>query len=110
MKAILIIGAIFFTYSMFMIWQTARYFYIKSKPTRSKLLDRLQAFCELYRLKFNIQVKRVEARKVEFIEVEEVKEIDTPEKWKRNEPKKLEWSVENVKRLGEIIPYTELIE
>lgn len=103
MKAILIIGFIFFTYSMFMIWLLAKYSYKKSKPIRNKIIDHLEANWNLYIIKRDIQLRKIaESREIEVVEVEEVREIDRPRQW--------EWNVTTDKRLGERFANTELIE
>lgn len=103
MKLIITIGAIFFTYSMFMIWLLAKYSYKKSKPIRNKIIDHLEANWNLYIIRRDRELRKIaESKDIEFVEVEEVREIDRPRQW--------EWSVTTDKRLGERFANTELIE
>ena len=92
-----------FFINMFMIWHISSYAYKKTKRTRNKIIDHLEANWNLYVIRRNIQLRKIaESKEIEVVEVEEVREIDRPRQW--------EWNVRTDKRLGERFANTELIE
>lgn len=108
MKTILILGTLFFIYTMFMIHQTAKFFHTKAKKSGAigRIIDSLEAHWNLYCIKHKIEFERIQAKnKIEFVEVEEVPEDERPKS-----ATKLTWTVENYKRLGESFADTKLID
>lgn len=111
MKALFIIGTLFFLYTLFMVHLIARFSYNRAKRNGflADIIDNLEAHWNLYKIRHRIEVSNVKARnEVEEVVAEEVQEIERPKQWQRKTS--FEWDVHTTKRLGEILKNTELIE
>ena len=102
MKILIIFTIICFMYTMFMIHQISKFAYKRSRRSRNRFIDYLEAHWNLYKIKVGIQQRKIEESRIETVEAEEVLEIERPSKFS--------WTVENSKRLGERFAETKLIE
>jgi hypothetical protein len=85
-----------------MVWQISTFVYNSKKRTRNRIIDLIEANVNLYRANIRTELKKIERKKIQEVEAEEVIELERPESWS--------WVVENTTRLGERFAETKQID